>query len=259
MANYTNFNAVAWNQTWLNGGNSLTKGLICCVVANEGNIVDLIKNRTPNTNPNMGTRKSGRVINSGGFSNSAAADCNFTAGPFSIATFQYTDVLNASYNSIMGMSLYTNETTNTGWNLLVTASTDGSPNHYNYQSFNNNGGALYSLVSNNVAIVGDSCIVCTNDATTRRMFVNGAADATTTNSLTMASTSAALNFGTSGAQNIYWAAIWKRALSIGEATFLSGNPWAMFKQPRLNKVNMIAGGTPTFAGNKQSFTTFFQY
>jgi hypothetical protein len=173
---------------------------------------------------------------------------NWTSGPFTAASlFIAPTIASLSVNVPISRHSYVNESNNQGWSLSVLG-TDfgGRSDKFEWDAFNNNAVASYGLTSTiSVSpLSGKSVLmVGTSDGTTRRLFINGLQDGSTTNSPVPASLEAITRLGqpTSAAaiMSIYWGACWRRVLTAGEVRKL----WMVSSQPGAVPIGRSLGST----------------
>jgi hypothetical protein len=87
---------------------------------------------------------------------------------------------NGQYYTILGRANYASESSNQGWAIQAYPPDNGQRIQWNV--FRNNGSGSYTLNSNLTPVVGtDYFIACTSDGVTRRVYVNGVLQNSTTN------------------------------------------------------------------------------
>jgi len=237
--------------------NPLTGGLLSCVIAAmPGVMFDVARLRPRNAlvkgvphvrRLGASTGEGWAVGKSDG---SDTTDLNWTSGPFTAAVFcNITDRLN--YPQPLSRRVYTNESTNSGWELQVRPV--GGQGRASFLVYNNNSVASYSLQGTTDTGTGDMAIAGTSDATTRRIFLNGEEEASTTSNPVPASASIPLRSETYLAgYSTYIGAMWNRCLLPVDVANWSNDPFQFLIYPEdelfatLVGVAAGGGGTPEF-------------
>lgn len=210
----------------------LGHGLTLCVVPSGGRPYDWAasgKRGYGDANPTRGSTIHGMHARSGGadvFTPAQSLDCEFLSGPWSIATFF--NIVGTGNETVWARNAHPSESTNSGWEIRVDSS-----NTFVFASYANNGAVFYVLSSTTVPAAGNWVVVGTSDGITRRIYVNGRQEATTTNNPNPLTTNGGvvMGAGSGSVPALYFGAAWNRCLDASEVWDLQQNPWRMFVTP----------------------------
>lgn len=209
--------------------NPLTTGIVSCCpfVDGRGLAIDIANSShfddfLPGT---WSSGPSGICASTWEFTNASTPDLAFSTvgNGFTVATVVKINTL-GSNTQIIGRNTYASETVNTGWEVALSTA-----NQYLFAVFNNNGFAIYDIISNKLATVGDHTIVMQSDQVTQRsMYIDGVFEiGGTVGLLPLASTGPLCDSATTRTQ-LYLYVIWARSLSAFEVAAFSANPWQIF-------------------------------
>lgn len=219
----------------------LTIGLLSYAVPVGNTMVDLWRPRAKGSPGTASISQYGSAVATQEWIPSGAdsSDLNWTSGAFTVAAWaNYTTIL--GYPGAIDRSTYVSESNNQGWYLNIN---QGS-GKYGFGSFNNNAEALNLLKSTTTATTGPVMQAGTSDGTTRRIFINGVQEASTTNSPVPASRSSNVVASTVGTLN-YAVGIWRRALTAMELFEWYIKPFDLLQQPTARRYyfgTVVAGG-----------------
>ena len=151
----------------------------------------------------------------------------------------------AAYVTPMEVGVYVSESNNQGWAVQMRPNSDARPG-LALLTWNNVGYAtnvLQSSVTTNVTGVWDFGF--SNDGTTRRIYLNGKADTSTTTGVTMAATTSNQfeSSGNVGKGMVSYAYIWNRVVLPWEFREIARNPWCFLKLPNPVMVDAAAAIT----------------
>lgn len=180
----------------------------------------------------------------------SCADTAFVNGPWSVACWCRVDNLTAARQpNPWGQFNYVSETNNQGWFL---GGGTGSNGKWCFYTYRNTSSATYALNGGSNRKAGDNFIVGTTDGTTRRLYVNGRLEASTTNNA-----NAILNT-TNGISNssdleqtpLYIGYAWSRCLTPNEINELLEEPYRVLLVPTTRRWFV----PPQSAGGSQNLT-----
>lgn len=171
-------------------------------------------------------------------------DLEFVSGPWTIATFfNIKQFVSGEYLDIFAIDGYSDESTNKGWGLTTRGDTD----KFAFLSMNNNGSANYRLESNTLVASGNWSLVGTSDGITRRLYVNGKQETTTTTNANPA-TALGVSIGNSTGNykcHNYICVAWARELSADEISKWHRNPFGLLYIPSTIYLNRIVDSNVT--------------
>ncbi len=239
----------------LNRRPSLAQGIQFYLVpqAFTGNVVDLVKPRQPATPGIWLGNPLGRTLSNATFANAATTDLACGGGPFTVACFLYLTAALGSgeYYEPVGRDSYTNESTNSGWQITLRASNDPTPNKAGFVIFNNNSATNYqtattysttSLTGGYYSLAGESDGVV---AQGKFLYVNGKLECTAGNPVNTiaATTSAAMTLGVRATGSaslskcqLLMVGVWNRRLNAEEVADLHNNPFQLAESVRSSRV-----------------------
>lgn len=210
----------------LNRESPLAKKIVSCFPCYEGRGTprDLVRGgRVPVLAGAWYSGAYGRNSRSWSYTAASTIDLGFTNGPYTVAGFGrvYTTVPLGNYSSMFERHAYVNESNNQGWQLVSYGSGVGA-NKWNFVVMNNNGESQYLLPGTSVLTANtDWLVVGTSDGITRRIYVNGRLENTTTNNPNPAAAVGLLGTAQNGGNTIhYWQAAWRRCLTLSEVQLL---------------------------------------
>lgn len=212
----------------------LAKGLVSCVPCNTGAAPrDLAHARSLNTGGAFGPSRRGAVCRDWKL-NYGSPDLDFLAGGWTVAAlFEQPNVhAGAADNpAVFGTEVYVTGTNNQGWAIEINTANLGK---YNFLSFRNSAVATDSLGGTSANTAGVHMVVGTSDGVTRRIYVDGQFEASTTNNanpLVVAAGSTLYNVSSGSSPLVYIGYAWNRCLSPQEAMQLWIAPYGMFAAP----------------------------
>jgi hypothetical protein len=216
----------------------ITRNLVCALIAGVGEVRDVYLPRSLSIKPTYRVGKPGRMVRDLLFTaGNNDALVNLTAPPHSFGAFFNLPQLPGTGEDlrVFQRALYTNESTNNGWAISVTASNDPNPNQYRTLIFNSNGTPNYNVLLG-AATVGDHFVVgtqSTGGAGFRLGYLDGAFannDASGgSRNVTCTTCATGLQAGvTAGASavGLYVGYVWRRIVSADEVAQLWADPWA---------------------------------
>ena len=213
-----------YGQTRINRAQPLAKDLKALFINAEGVGApkDLVnRRRVQSATAAWGFGPYGRNSRSWTYTTASTTDLDFTSGPFTAVAFSRLYVLptGTTLADFIARADYTSESVNHGWQLTALGSGFGpGANRFVWIVMNNNALTVTRLASATAIAIGDWLIAGTSDGTTRRIYVNGREEASTTNSPSPAAAvtgqlGATLNGGDA---YHYWQGVWARCLTAGE-------------------------------------------
>lgn len=152
----------------------------------------------------------------------STTDLDFTAAPFSAAAIGYINSVGASNNiTFLGRYNAIDASNNQGWAITTTANTS-----FTSYLFNNN--AIVGLNSSGqTPAVGDWMLGHSEDGTTRKIYVNGALNASGVGGINHAAASCSSGSAYTSEQtrfDLYIGACWDRVLSDAEMLLFNFDP-----------------------------------
>ena len=222
----------------INRGHPLAPGLTSYCVPMAGFVRDIARPRSSgligaSRLTNYGPTIAGATWRMGNSTGSDLPDLDWTSGAFTMCQIVlFAGLTGASYNAQFRKRNYVNESNNQGYELQQRTSTA-----FSFNVYNNNDFASYALQGTTTPANGIWMLGGTSDATTRTIFVNGVAEATTTNNPVPASAAVGItaeDFG-AGSSNLFVSAVWRRCLIAAEIMEWYRDPFGMLEPLQARK------------------------
>lgn len=210
----------------INFAHPLAQGLQSLVLpAGGGSVIDLAKPRRGAGGTNS-LRRRGLTVN-GAWSLAAAStlDCNFTTPPWTVAAVGYLPSVPGTTSYLFSRSNFVNSGNNVGWVLYYDSAT------FNCAILNNNAIGSYQLASSGVTVAGgDWTLAMSTDGTTRRFYINGTLNGSSTGLNLTAASATTFNMSNNFSDTTFElgvGACWSRTLSDSEMRQFHYDPLCM--------------------------------
>lgn len=223
----------------------LASRLQSCILADgRCGVVDLAK---PRAGSSVATalRSRGPSASTWSISAGLTTDLNFTSGFTAACVVYVNQATNTGNPQIFGRFAYTDEATNAGWCITQNSGVFGT------LLMNNNGFGSYLQTGSASSTVGVHTVGFSADGTTKRIYVDGALDASTTSGNQTAATGSgayvnALNASSqANGTEVLIGCVWSRVLSAAEMMLFHQDPLCLLKQ-RYILPPIVAPSAPVF-------------